>query len=433
MNNKALRGVAFGKVILALLVLVGITVAEIVGFLVVFFLNISDESLWSIIIPELAGALAAVVGVVLLGGGSQVSTSRKDITYTFRFGWWCMAVGLALMVLEVVDYTYQGTPISEDWLARTAECALLCLGIGVLEEFMFHGVIYNGLLAVMGDTHLGVVSAIMITSLLFGMAHIDFSSDFSDILSATQAVLKIVQTGMYSVMLCVILLRTRKLGGISLFHGFDDFIILAPGVALYNEMVETDYVTTGEDAIYSVYFYLIIIALYAPFLIKALRELHRGHDVYPGAFMERTIAQVKAREEAAAQAQALSAQQAVMQFGPQPPTGAVPAMMAGVPTTVAPAPSSVPVLPATSVRYEGASRLPPQEPASEFRPPLSQEPIVSGSVPVPSTPHAPQVDSARQALPTSSTQPRHLAPRGTAPARRYGHRPPAPKGWKAGA
>lgn len=324
MNYRELRGVAIGKIALAVLVFAGITVAELVGILIVFALDVPDTSLWSSTIPELLGALVAVAGMALMGGSSFVKPSREDIDYTFRFGWWCLAVGAGLFVLEMFDYLPK-TPISTDWPSKALECTVFCLGVGVLEECMFRGVVFNGLLALFGGTHRGVVFSVLATSLLFGLAHIEVSEVF-DLITATQALLKIVQTGMYSIMLCVIVLRTRKLVGVSLFHAVDDWLIVLPGVGLFGESFSTDYVTSGDEAIAIIKFYLIIIALYTPFLIKSLKELRRGQDVYYGAFMEHAIARAQERALAQEQARAVdsmqremgSVQQA-MPMGPTPP------------------------------------------------------------------------------------------------------------------
>ena len=136
----------------------------------------------------------------------------------------------------------------------------------------------------------------MLTSFFFGCAHVDFSTDFAEPLMVAQGICKIIQTGMYSILLCVIVLRTHKLGGASLFHGFDDFILIFPSVAIFNQEMSTEYVTGGDEALSSVIFYLIIIALYLPFTVKALLELHRGQDVYRGVFLEPAVA--RAQKEA---------------------------------------------------------------------------------------------------------------------------------------
>ena len=328
-----------------MLALGAIAVAEVLAFLVVVFLDIPYESLWTDIVIETLGSLAAIAMVLLLSGRSLVSISRDDVAYTFRFGWWCIAISIVLMILELVWSFEDGTPIASDWPVRLAETAVLCVGIGVMEETVFRGVVLNGLLALLGSTHKGVVRAIVITSVLFGFAHVDVTTDFVDGLSVIQALLKICQTGMYSFMLCVIMLRTHRLGGVSLFHGFDDFVLVMPSIALFGEALDTEYVVQGDDALPTIMYYLVIIALYLPFVIKSGLELRRGQDVTRGAFMEKYVAQQQGQARLAAASEP-----------------AAPAMPLEVPT--APAASSpvqydvpVPTTPPTASDYKPLETL----------------------------------------------------------------------------
>lgn len=314
MNGDALRSMALGKAVLALVVLAAIILGEIVGVLAVLFLGIEVESLPGLIIPELTGAAVAAGGMALLAGTSPLKLTREDIVYAFRFGWWSVAIGVGLFVLELFGYL-PDTPFHARWMQRTLECALFCLAVGVLEEYMFRGVLFNSLLALFGGTHRGVVRSVVVTSILFGMAHI-YVSEIVDAPTAAQAMLKIAQTGIYSVLLCVIFLRTRRLWGVALFHAVDDFLILAPSIGFFGETPSTDYVVTGDEAAVTILFYVIIISLYLPFLIKSLRELHRGQDVYRGVFMEHALERAKAQVARMDQESALVP---MPPFGPQAP------------------------------------------------------------------------------------------------------------------
>ncbi len=292
-NKGALDTIGRGKLVLSLLVLAGVMFVEVLSVIVVIKLGISLDSLWGSIIPEASGAVAAVIGMVIMGGKSWAGTSRHDLAVTLRFGWWCLAISVGLMGWELVSYMTEGTAVAADWPIRLAQCLIYCLAIGVLEEFMFRGLLMGGMLAAFGGTHRGVVCTVMCISLFFGLAHVDLSTDFVDVLTSAQAVLKIIQTGMYSILLCVIVLRTKRLGGVSIFHGLDDFLLIAPGIALFKEPIDVEYVVEGEEGLYSIVFYLVVIALYLPFTIKALRELHRGQDICRGPFMEKELARIQ--------------------------------------------------------------------------------------------------------------------------------------------
>ena len=258
MEKSKIKKVALRTVLLCLISLAFVVVAEVVGVFAVMVMDVPDSSLVFSIVPEFAGALAALVCVMILGGSSCVLTSREDLRTIWRLGWWNIVVTLGLLVFDMGSYISEGQPLVDNWPTLAAELVIFCACIGFFEELMFRGIIFQGILAVSGGTHRGVVRAVLITSLLFGLAHVDFEEASVDFLSFVQAVLKTVQTGMYSFLLCVIVLRSRRLGGVSLYHGLDDLLVILPGVGLFGETFDTDYVSSGDDALPTIMFYLII-------------------------------------------------------------------------------------------------------------------------------------------------------------------------------
>ena len=394
------RGSA-GKVLLAVIAIGAITVAQLVGVILVMLAGLSDSSLWTTIVPEVFGAVAAVVAVALLGGSSLLPLKRDDFAFTFKFGWWCMAISVGLFVLELSTNIFEGNKTDPQWIMRGIQITIFCLAVGVFEECLFRGIVFQTTLSIMGDTHKGVGRAIMLTSLIFGLAHVDFSLSYSDALSVLQAVLKVIQTGMYSVLLCVIVLRTRRLGGVSLFHALDDLFIIFPGVALFSDELEVDYVMQGDDALPSVLFYLFVIALYMPFVIKSLRELRRGRDVTLGAFVEKRIP------------------------APTPVLGAYP-----VPTAQPmPLAYEVPAAQPPAQTVPSAYPMPAEQPYARTVPRQTQAPVpVTTPVPYPvATPPTKQsFEAPRYAPPNYPASPAAPVPYDTRP---HDGRPPAPLGF----
>ena len=317
----------------AVLVLALSLIAEIMAVVVVIFCGVPAESLLANTITVGCGGAAAVLGVIVLGGGDWVSISRDDVRHTFRLGWWCLAVAAALMFLGTMSYLGDHKALAPDALANLLRLGVFCLAVGISEEAMFRGIIFNAMLAVRGGTRRGVVWSVILTSVLFGAAHIDYSVAFNDALTVVQAVLKIVQTGMYSFLLCVVVLRTRRLGGVSLFHAVDDFLILVPSAALFESAFDTNYINTGSDAMATIALYLVVIALYAPVVVMSARELRiNGPDSYRGVFMEDVV-------EAVEKAQAAHASQPSHHLpdvsGQGPASPAEPSREVAAPDTVA--------------------------------------------------------------------------------------------------
>lgn len=273
--------------VLSLLTLVGTLIIQIVGFVVVALVHVPEEGLSGIALYQAFAAGGVVLGMVLLSGTAWLRPSREDVSYMWRRGWPILAGDVALLLFMLGELIAEGATISPDWFFNLVLTAAVCIGIGIFEELMFRGIVLNGLLAVTGKSHRGTMAAVVVTSLFFGIAHIDIMTDFSDPLLAAQAVLKIVQTGLFSIVVCEIVLRTHRLGGASLFHGLSDFLLMFPSLVLVGENLSVNYVSSGQEGVESIVVYLVVIAFYLPFAIRALRGMRRDRLAYRGVFMEK--------------------------------------------------------------------------------------------------------------------------------------------------
>lgn len=294
MGDAYLDGKGREKFLAVILLMGAAFSAQVVATAGVLMSGMDMSTPWTSLLIELSSMVVVVCGMAAMARRSWLEPSRDDFSVTLHFGWWLMLVSLAVMVWDVSIYLQEGAALADDWPARALGCLAYCLSIGITEEFTYRGLLLGGLLALFGKTHRGVVVSVLVTSLCFGLAHVDFLSDLSSLLSVTQAVLKVLQTGVYSVVLCVIVLRSRHLWGASALHALDDFLILLPSMGLYADGFAVDYVIEGSAGHSVVALYLIIIALYLPSMIKALRELRRGQDVYRGPFMEVEVARAQA-------------------------------------------------------------------------------------------------------------------------------------------
>ena len=244
-----------------------------------------DEDL----VYELIGAIIAIVVCVALGGKQLFTYSNDDRKIAWKAIWWSIAISAVMMVLSIWDTISEGIEIVPDWPINLAYALFLCVGIGFFEEGMCRGALLGGLMAKFGRTKAGVWFAVILSSLAFGAMHIDFSSDIdpSNWLTMAQAALKILQTGMYGFVLAAVAVRTRSIFWPALLHGLDDFLLFVPDVVLLGDTVETEYVSTGDDAMVSVIFYIIICVLYIPLVVKGVKLLLSVEAPDRGAFMGR--------------------------------------------------------------------------------------------------------------------------------------------------
>ena len=120
-------------------------------------------------------------------------------------------------------------------------CCIASLSIGLMEEFVWRGIILKGFLSAWKDKKKGIYFAVLITSLCFGLCHYMNLLAGQDFLSTTKQVISAVCMGVF---LSALYLQTNHLVFPILVHGLCDFSNF-----LMNEILGWDYSVWKYDDI----------------------------------------------------------------------------------------------------------------------------------------------------------------------------------------
>ena len=264
---------ALGLGIASYLVLIA---AEVVGVLAMQATEV-DFNVVMASCELIAGAFALLF-VFLLGGKHIARPQMAGMGEAWVAALWLFGANGIFVAIEIAGVALGTTSIdiAPDWPLRTLVLALLCIGVGLLEESTMRGLCLNGLLVRMGRTRGGVYGAIIISSLLFGLMHIDPLSGFDDPLLIGQNLMKALQTGMCGFLFAAILVKTRNLWAVATIHAANDFMLLFLTSGLTDTAVTTDYVHTGEEGLAILTVYSILCVMYLPFLFIGKRLIDAG-------------------------------------------------------------------------------------------------------------------------------------------------------------
>ena len=273
-----------GWIKMALAILVDFLATLIQGVaMAISALPFPDDPLLGLAVGHLVAAVIAIVAFLALGGRSWTKVSLHGLAYTFRLAWPLLLLG-AVPAARYFFLAVTGDGFPADFLPKLLVTALLCLSIGILEEFTFRWTMLNGLLAGLGRWHWGVLAAVIVSSFFFGRAHIA-AGDATDAVTMAQAILKIVQTGMFGIVLCATSMHSREIGSAALFHALNDFLMMSITVALQGGGASNSYTSTDNSAaVLAVYALMIAVSLWPT--IQALRVIWNEHKTDLGAFME---------------------------------------------------------------------------------------------------------------------------------------------------
>lgn len=187
-----------------------------------------DFDTWGKAAEDAVLAVVVLAVMAAVGGIVAIKPSGTAMGYAFRKGCYILVVSLVLSVLSFLGCIMEpSVSVRSDVAMMLVAYIVMCLAVGIFEEGLFRGVVFGALLSKMGGTHSGIIWAALISSLLFGVAHVYpyfLSGEVSDALTLAQAVLKVIQSGMVGFFLAAVYLRTRNLWAVALIHALTDLL-----------------------------------------------------------------------------------------------------------------------------------------------------------------------------------------------------------------
>ena len=262
----------WGKLWAAFGLLIATQFVQIV-FVFLGMLSNTDEGLLTV--AEIGSGVAGLLFVLALGGKKLATPSLEGMSETWQIIKWIFITDLVIVVIEIVGLAYEGTfELANLWPLRVLTLLLLCAGVGLFEETTFRGLCFEGLLARMGTNKKGVFWAVIISSFIFGLMHVNFvDTNWAEPTQAIQACLKVVQTGVFGFAAAVAVLKTGNLWPVIILHGANDFMLMLVTNGLMNNPVNTAYVSEGSEGLAVIALYLTLIFAYSPSVVAAVRAL----------------------------------------------------------------------------------------------------------------------------------------------------------------
>ena len=236
-----------------------------------------DQTLQRVLLFGLAALFVAA-----LGGSRALAPSAGGLSRALREGFYPVGVALALCGIEAIALVQLvgevgGTGVSATFPMDLLGLVLFCGSVGLYEEALFRVLLLGGLLSRHGGSRSGLVASLLVSSALFGVAHVGASAAL-DPLTLAQMLLKTAQTGCVGLLLGVVYLRTRSFLGVATLHALADFFLMAP-LALTGGIEGSlgGYVSQGDGlpavvtGMVLVAVYLVAVAIYVPAAMRAWR------------------------------------------------------------------------------------------------------------------------------------------------------------------
>lgn len=235
-------------------------------------------------------SVLAVLFIVLLGGGSWLRFNPQTVRRAWKYAWFMILINVVLSFLITINLAIQflqGELDISSALYWAGYSTVLCILIGVNEEGMFRGLLLGGMLAKMGNKKNGPLIAAIVSSLVFGAVHVIFDMDFSNALVIAMGLLKTLETSMFALVLCAPVMQDKNLCGAMTVHAFFDWVILCGSTVAEGGMRAPTYVSADPQvALPSMIVFGILVLLYLPKTIRAIKDLRDMELPQYGPFIE---------------------------------------------------------------------------------------------------------------------------------------------------
>lgn len=166
--------------------------------------------------------LAFVVLIVTLASGnSYIFTQKKDNLFkSIIAGWPMLLIAFVNLLSSIVSLSFSG----EINIFNIFNLMLFCCSIGIYEEFLCRGWLFNEFIERFGHTKKQVVWSIILSSIIFGAIH--FVNFFTTDQGLIVTIAQIVQASAIGTFLASLYYKNKNIWSVIFLHAFYDFAIL---------------------------------------------------------------------------------------------------------------------------------------------------------------------------------------------------------------
>ena len=229
---------------------------------------------------------AIMIGIMILMGAKKTLLKVKEgFGFTLRKSTYILIIAFILGMLVFIPGILNNG-FSQELLLKELSYFILCITIGLFEESLFRGIVFQGILRKTGNTRKGIWIAVIISSLIFGAVHVYtyIVGGTYDLVGIIESIGKTLQTGAIGILLATIYLKTKNFWAIALVHTLNDFFLMQ--VMMFTDMSLGGYVGSGGDGIRTIITYAIQLIIYIPALVKAAKILKEIEVPEYGVFEE---------------------------------------------------------------------------------------------------------------------------------------------------
>ena len=241
-----------------------ITAALCIVYVVVCFKTVPTETNFQFFIVRTMLCGAVCFFLYQISGDKTLTSCYVSTGYVIKnsIGFLVMSfiMGSVLLLSDIEDHV----PLKDNPVLEFIIVFLMFISVGLFEELAFRAVINDAIIYKFREKKYVFVLSAVVSSVVFGAAHIVGEFDATSAVAWGQAVAKTLESGVFGLALLILYWKTRNIWACGLAHGlFDFFAGYTEGLFVPVTSSGSSYINTGEDGVRILITYFVVAAINA--------------------------------------------------------------------------------------------------------------------------------------------------------------------------
>ena len=239
-----------------------ITAALCIVYVVVCFKTVHTDTNFQFFIVRTMLCGAVCFFLYQISGDKTLTSCYVSTGYVILNSMGFLVMSLIMGSVLLLSNIEEQVPLNDSPVLGLIIVFLMFISVGLFEELAFRAVINDAIIYKFREKKYVFVLSAVVSSLVFGAAHIVGEFDATSAIAWGQAVAKTLESGVFGLALLILYWKTRNIWACGVAHGlFDFFAGYTEGLFVPMKPSDSSYINTGEDGLKILITYFVIAAI----------------------------------------------------------------------------------------------------------------------------------------------------------------------------
>ena len=256
-----------------------ITAALCIIYVVVCFKSVPTETDFQFFLVRTMLCGAVCFFLYQISGDKTLASCYVSTGYVIKNSIGFLVMSLIMGSVLLLSNIDDKVPLKDNPVLGFIIIFLMFISVGLFEELAFRAVINDAIIYKFREKKYVFVMSAVVSSVVFGAAHIVGVFDVTSPIAWGQAVAKTLESGVFGLALLILYWKTRNIWACGVVHGlFDFFAGYTEGLFVPVKTSGSSYINTGEDGVRILITYFAIAAINAVLTFLVWKKVGKTID-----------------------------------------------------------------------------------------------------------------------------------------------------------